>query len=692
MSMPLLLLVSILSQSLGEARLPTPVLTHFEPGADTVWLYGRPQPESWQLEADADSAVLAYAYPRDAARWVRAGRAPARNIPARLPATPDDTVRLTDRFDLVRLTNDAGNYGERFAAYAIRSRRTGRLHPVRLGLSRAERRAAYREAGFERSPVDVPESEEVYPVVTGIGGWVAHDGAVWIGLQGGVTAEGYGGLGGLLRFDLAGETLEVVDLRHLGFVSVTGMAAAAGELWIGTLFFGEGGISGTGLFRHDPATGTWRRYTADSHGLPDDAIWTVADDGSRVWISTRQGPAVLDIPTGEWTSFHFEPALEEGEVVHLVHSGAATRDSARLSAFILMERLGVERRAAFLEAARPMPSDWWRPLATTIRGHEVVLADRAFLPFLLNALRRGGRSYPAAGALALLSRTDPSIEASVREVLAAEPPADRVGMAESLARSGLEPGFETLRELLRGGDAADHATRSRAIEAAGRLRDAGSVPALAALVDQGEHRRDVLEALLRIATADAWRPVGDVVREKPAHWHFFLRRVNSLVYYGSRWREDVDWDEPVFRRLACDVAHRTLRDPAAATVRPARRIMISAGDSAVSGEARPAVIAIVQPSGPGVTVAEVLREAAVLLTRLHDPAGPEALIALLADDPESAAATAALLAKELPAASAPRLENDDGRAQRLQTHEFWRTWWERHQDEAGWNACNGHEE
>ena len=73
-----------------------------------------------------------------------------------------------------------------------------------------------------------------------------------------------------------------------------------GALWLGL---------GTGLYRFDPKTEVFTRYTRQ-HGLPsDDVMGILEDDAGKLWISSKKGLSRFDSQTGTFRNYDVSDGL-----------------------------------------------------------------------------------------------------------------------------------------------------------------------------------------------------------------------------------------------------------------------------------------------------------------------------------------------------------------------------------------------
>ncbi len=77
-----------------------------------------------------------------------------------------------------------------------------------------------------------------------------------------------------------------------------------GALWLGL---------GTGLYRFDPKTEVFTRYT-QQHGLPsDDVMGILEDDAGKLWISSKKGLSRFDSQTKTFRNYDVSDGLRSND-------------------------------------------------------------------------------------------------------------------------------------------------------------------------------------------------------------------------------------------------------------------------------------------------------------------------------------------------------------------------------------------
>lgn len=594
----------------------TPALWAVRVGGDTVWFLGEisryaPPPPS-------------FGYVRATGEWVRAGPRADLDRGSGPPHEPArDTVEVATGVTLIRRGYETG-------AGDLVVLADGAVVPVPAEVPPEVKKrlvAPILERSHPRP--DLEEAAATFPVERSVSAWTADDSTVWLG-RAGMWTEGTGGLGGIVRVDRRDGRVESYWTEHLMDATVTGLALAGDRLWIGTLHPGEYGPRGsTAVLRLDPETGAWDRLTPAGSALPSSLVWGLAGARDTVWIATDSGLAVVDAASGEWQVRSLVPELEGDSVVFALRSGAAP-DPVRDVAFVLMERLGVERRAAFLAAARRAPPG---PFADVYRqnvGWDRPLADSVFVPFLLEAL--GRRATDASLALAALGGIPAPLwdPAPVRDILARRDPYLRTGAARALARAGYGDGVEWLRRELRA--PSPGVDWSEVVSTLGEIRDTASIPALAEAVE--ERRGGVPYRALRAMRSDsAWRALLRVATRLP------------------------EIQRSLFHDVVEDTLAAPLHDPAfQAAVEKLARGATTAHDD----ERRLAGAAFLLQRGDTTAVAPILD----LLADNRDPWGPAVTLVRI---------TGVDTAPPVPAWDATA-------ADRARALEFWTGWWEENVD------------
>ena len=512
--------------------LPAPRLTRIVVQPDTVWFAG---PVYHENRTD----TIAYALVRRTGQWLRVGPRSFPPPPRLVPQDQGDTVTLTPGLVLgLRKVPGAPDTATalQLGVTSLADRVFRPLVPV-MTAGEAERLQPAEGHWFG---TDMDARTADLPLADPNGVWAADRHAVWFGLAGGFS-EGFGGVGGLLRFDARKRTVE--SIWHVGLlqVTVTSLSLAGGGLWVGTVHNGEYGPGGwVGLLRHDLGTGDWLRYQADSTPLPGNAIWETATDGHRIWVSTDQGLAELQLRTGRWRVAFFEAALREDSMVHeLVRSRPAPIVEKMLA---LTRRLDPPRRAEFLAALRKLPPQRFACYMDDLSCQVEALATPALTPFLLEALSGKGADL---AALALQRIGDPSVLPALRQALGTVDPYRTRVIAVVLHQMGDPAGREWIREQLRlrPGEAA--------VSAAAEIRDSASIPRLIQLLAMEYLGSNAMSALTRFESRDVWRQVAESVLANPAGTQHFL------LYAQNR----APKNDPEFERTFKRILDQALRDP-----------------------------------------------------------------------------------------------------------------------------------
>jgi hypothetical protein len=522
--MTILLSSLILLGALQEPSSTPPILTRIVIQPDTVWFTGT----VWRTGADSTS----YALVRSTGRWLRVARRSFPPEPKLVPATPRDTVLLAPGFALV-LRQERERSGDtattsQLGVLTKADERFVPLVPV-LPADQAERLRPP-EGLWYGTAMDAKTKD--LPLAGVSGAWAADREAVWFGLSGGFS-EGDGGVGGLLRYDLKSSSLESIWNAWLLQASVTSMAIAGGGLWIGTLHPGEYGAWGhTGLLRYDLRTRDWLRYQSDTTPLPGNLIWNLASDGHRIWLSTDQGLAELNLRTGRWRVGYFEPALRGDSVVYEL---VPVRPSpVNQKAFALMLRLGVRRQAEFLETVRRRTPEAFRCDMEDGDCQIGVLAAEPLVPFLVEALNGSGGDL-AARALEKLGNRD--VLPSLRQSLGTAQPLRAPSIALALAHLGDTAGPAWIRRRLEQRPPPPYLEFT--IGVAAQLRDPANIPALLRLLHSPDHGQSAMSALEQFASPRVWQQAADsVLGDTVATAHFLL-----VVQYSK-----APYDDPRFRQ------------------------------------------------------------------------------------------------------------------------------------------------
>ena len=601
------LLIALLALTVQDIdRFPTPALKRIEVDSDVVWFLTDP---------GEDSTSLAYGFVRSRSEWLRVTRTPTR--PPSWPGKPGDRIALAPGFDLVLVPDSEGSRP------GVWSQKENRIYLLRPDMTSADRQRLRPTDGVWYG-IESDSKIEDLPIAGFSGAWARAGDAIWLGLAGGFS-EGFGGLGGLLRFDLKTGNAESVWYDDLLQASVSGLAAAGDGLWIGTLHRGEYGPGGwIGLLGYDPESHGWTRYHTENSPLPDDLIWSVAADGDRLWISTGGGIAALNTRTREWEVRSFQLALAGDTMVHELVEGQRAADPLREGIFRLMTVLEVQRRRAFLEACLALPGERFAPyLRGETGGAVAALAHPSLAPFLDEALARPGLAgWLAADALQTLRLARSSPPLVQLTPLDSLPPAQAAKLAVSMGRLGDSSGYSWVRAKLR--EPVPRSEMVDVIRAAGELRDQESALYLFRFLRTRQLGREAFLALAKIGTVDVWRRLARVSATSPELRSQFL----------------MNWKQPTA---------------------PSKDLVFMG-----------AVLALARRALDSSEI-HVRTEAARLLVDRRDPTGIPYLIAGLTYDDSSYRVGMVALIRATGVDSAPGPEFYSSRGVREQ--QFWNAWW-----------------
>ena len=438
----------------GTPRLDRPDVYGIAVRRDTIWFCAI---------APRDTQHVAYGFARASRTW--------KTIPGDRPCGSAKRVVRTSHLDTMPLSLSGGlrievaspprdSSGARQGRSALRF--VDSLHSQSLELRPGvpPRRVArlVGQAGYV---------DEDTTAVT-VGGFVANDSLVWIGLTGGFP-EGEGALGGVHRIDRRSGAWQYIVDSTLAVHAVTGLAQTRDWLWVGTERPAEYGAFGqAGLRRLDLRTGAWRQFTSANSPAPDARIMHVAGDENAVAVASEKGLAVIELRrTGNpreierWNTRHFVPGFSgDSLVIRLGASSEALTDAAE-SPYIFAQafgRRGHERDVFDQLKKVPLPITRAAIEGSFAGVPSRSLANPAYAPILVTMLSSGpGPERTAAAAIRRLGdRTPADVRVATRAVYASLDTASRPTGTE-LER------METLAAALRafGDSTAIHQARRR---------------------------------------------------------------------------------------------------------------------------------------------------------------------------------------------------------------------------------------
>lgn len=137
-------------------------------------------------------------------------------------------------------------------------------------------------------------------------GCVEEGDFVWFGICH-YDGEGFGGIGGVGRYNKRTRRVEIRKPRALIPWSVAPILREGNNLWVGTLGVHEclGHPPGIGLVRYDWKTGETEVFSGDRPGPIGFLILDLLLDGHDLWVATDLGLSRLDLRTLQWR--HFVP-------------------------------------------------------------------------------------------------------------------------------------------------------------------------------------------------------------------------------------------------------------------------------------------------------------------------------------------------------------------------------------------------
>ena len=548
---------------------PAPALTLIEAARDTVW---------FTAPATDWSPAASYAYVRATGTWVRYTGVARARVPQHLPARPGDSVDVAPGWTLLRLPDrEEGVAG----GYVLVSSRDGRRIPVAADMRSPAVRATIRGALSDfwmRSNADSLPAPSL-----SITRWARDEGGIWFGFDGGQYEIMEGDLAVLLRFDLATGKLEVVATPELADAHVSGLAIAGDRVWVGTQYARqlEGIVGEHGVLVRGLRGGPWRAITSHDGSLPGDLIHAVVADRGALWVTSDGGISRLDLATGTWSSAYFTLAMRGDSVVHELTTTRPPHPRTGVTILTLAELLGAPRRV-FWDAASALPAERFDIFVSLddeewdVSAAPAALAHPALVPFLREAVRRGGAGRDAAiEALGLLGTTDAL--SLVSAAFDSGHGSARVTAALAMARLGDSTGVRYLRNRLADTvpTGEDDRTIEPVIHAVVELRDREGLRLLGPWLNTPSGAPAAFAALADRSDLAGWRMLARRARENASLRSSLLTRVARC---DSGCSDPVN--DPEIRALVGELARRALADPRQSDLFPAGAIAVRYGDPA----------------------------------------------------------------------------------------------------------------
>ncbi len=509
-----------------DPSFPKPTIERVRVVGDTVWFEGT---------RGFDTVATRYCFVRRSAAWCRLPH-PASDATVRdaLPRSPRDSITLTPGLTLVCRPGDA--WPSSCEAFGVLSSADHRVHWLIPHATRATRGALQRAIGLETD--ELPEMS-TFMTAQAIG-----DRSVWFGMAGGFP-EGDGAFGGLVRFDRDRRTVETITHPKLANATVTGLAIDGDALWIGTSHPGEYAPWGsTGILRRDLRTGGWSQLDSATTDLPDNLIQSIAVADGTLYIATADGLAAFDASSRRWSVRYFRRTIIADSIVYALAT-ARPGDEARDEAmFVLMQELGVRRRAAFVAAMRQVGGERLRrvlaPVDDTFAG---ALAHPALTPFLVEALASPQTSALAASALSRIG--DRQTIQPIRQALARVTDVSAgATIAASLARLGDTGGLDWLHRHLAPGFATH--VRREALTALRTIRDTASIGPVISVAARGDTPDDLRHAAVEVLqgyeSIRVWRRIVDTATHVPVLRPSVVAAADSIALSDATVEKAVgDW-------------------------------------------------------------------------------------------------------------------------------------------------------
>ena len=502
-----------------DPTFPKPTIERVRIVGDTVWFEGT---------RGFDTVSTRYCFVRPTGSWCRLPHAPSEKpVGDPLPRSPRDTIALAPGLRVVCRPSDS--WPESCETFAVMSSDDRRVHWLIPQATQLTRHALQRAIGLETD-----QSPEMSTFLTSR---AIDDRAVWFGMGGGFP-EGDGAFGCLLRFDRQQRTIETITHPKLANATVTGIVIEGGALWIGTVHPGEYGPWGsTAILRRDLRSGSWSQLDSATTDLPDNLIRALASADGTLYLATEDGLAAFDVKSNRWNVRYFRRTIIADSIVYALATARPTDEASDEAMFVLMQQLGVSRRAAFIAAMRQIaPERLHRVLVPTDGTFAEALAHPALVPFLVEALANPQASILAASALA------------------------RIGDVKGLGllHRRLQPEFPP------------H-VRREALNALRTVRDTASIAPVVAVAGHRDTpddlRRAALEALQAYGSVPVWRAIVDTASRAPALRASIVAVADSVALSDSVVQKVVgDWAIALLDRGDDQHAHAAMK--MAAHLRP----------------------------------------------------------------------------------------------------------------------------
>jgi hypothetical protein len=421
-------------------------------------------------------------------------------------------------------------------AFGVLSAAERRVHWLVPQATRATRDALQRAIGLE--------TDELPEMSTFMTARATDERSVWFGMGGGFP-EGEGAFGGLVRFDCERRTIETITHPKLANATVTGLAIDGDALWIGTIHPGEYAPWGsTGILRRDLRSGSWSQLDSATTDLPDNLIQAIAVAGGTLYVATADGLAAFDAKANRWTVRYFRRTIIADSIVYALATARPADEAGDEAMFVLMQELGVRRRAAFIASMRQAGlARLRRVLVPTDDTFAEALAHPALMPFLVDALANPAASALAASALSRIG--DRQAIAPMQQALArATDTSAGATIAAALARLGDPGGLEWLHGRLEQGSAMH--VRRDVLTALRSVRDPASIGPLIAVASRNDTpdglRRAAVEVLQAYESIRVWQRIVDTAAHVPALRPAVVAVADSIALSDSRIEKAVgDW-------------------------------------------------------------------------------------------------------------------------------------------------------
>ena len=556
------------------------------------------------------------------------------------------TVTIPDRYQrAVRIAPGWSLIGEGrwqltdwFASFALRDERGGHVYQVQPLLSHAER---WRGA-LERDSLTGREYAlwwDTPPMLsTSVKAWSVSPQAFWLACPSAGT-----GISAIVRFDRTTHRMRTISDGPVTSMEIDAFAQTRRTLWVAGHADRAAGLTNSGVYRLDLATGAWSRFAVGAPDWPSGQVTSLAASGDSVWVATSDGVGVFDEARARGTVRWFAAHMTIADSVD-------DRD-----------RRYVDVKDEYSLTSRP-------PAAAEARERlRIALVQRFAAPFAGDAEDMTGiapdstvamiRAIPTAFLDAALIDDDPLVRAMTWPPLLTRATQHWVSADSSIvnwdydvlwaiARSPSARYEGVLRRLLaRGG--VDASGEHVVLQALAALGDSSAAATLARptaeLLAEPVPSEFQLRQMAAAATDSQWHSI--VARLAAAGTLRVVLLTTEYVVSNAALDSLVEYDS-LTRSVAVDLAHRELALPE------------ETGQIADGKAGRWA--------------------ATDLLILAHDRSAPAYLIPLITKSPDDFRLANSVLIELTGVDSAPPILHPNA-AERARARRFWEAWWAAHE-------------